>query len=124
MAPHVDISPSHFKTLVRQALDDLPERFQPMLENVAVVIEEEPSAEDLEGLDVDPEEGELLGLYHGVPLTDRGAAYSGLPDRVLIFRGPILRCCANADEVRQEVRETVIHEIGHHFGLDDEEMVF
>ena len=124
MAPHVDISPSYFKTLVREALDDLPERFQPMLENVAVVIEEEPRAEDLKGLDVDPEEGELLGLYHGVPLIDRGAAYSGLPDRVLIFRGPILRCCANADEVRQEVRETVIHEIGHHFGLDDEEMVF
>ncbi|MCH8813323.1 MAG: hypothetical protein IID07_15985, partial [Gemmatimonadetes bacterium] len=59
MASRVDISPRHFKTLVREALEELPERFQPMLENVAVVIEEEPRAEDLEGLDVDPEEGEL-----------------------------------------------------------------
>jgi predicted Zn-dependent protease with MMP-like domain len=119
-----DFSLDEFKAMVMEALEDLPERFQSMLENVAVVVEDEPSPEDLAHLEMDPEDGELLGLYHGVPLTDRDVAYTGLPDRVFVYRGPILRCCASADEVRQQVRETVIHEIGHHVGLGDDEMVF
>lgn len=114
-----------FRALVAEALDDLPERFQSMLANVAVTVEEEPDVEDLERFGIDPEEGgELLGLYHGVPLTDREFAYAGLPDRVVIYRGPILRSCSSPAEARQQIRETVIHEIGHHFGLSDEEMVF
>ncbi len=119
-----DFSLDEFQAMVVEALEDLPQRFQPMLENVAIVVEDEPSPEDLAQLDVDLDDGELLGLYHGVPLTDRDVAYTGLPDRVFIYRGPILRCCASASEVLQQVRETVIHEIGHHFGLSDEEMVF
>ncbi len=112
------------KELVVEALDALPERFQALLENVVVVVENEPSEEDLEQVGMTSDEGELLGLYHGVPLTERDIAYSGLPDRVLIYRGPILRSCADTAEVQQQVRETVIHEIGHHFGLSDDEMVF
>ena len=113
-----------FKELVVEALDALPERFQALLENVAVIVEDEPSKEDLEQVGMTSDEGELLGLYHGVPLTERDIAYSGLPDRVLIYRGPILRSCADNAEVRQQVCETVIHEIGHHFGLSEDEMVF
>ncbi len=113
-----------FKELVVEALDALPERVQALLENVAVVVENEPSEEDLEQVGMTSDEGELLGLYHGVPLTERDVAYTGLPDRVLIYRGPILRSCATTAEVQQQVCETVIHEIGHHFGLSDDEMVF
>ncbi len=113
-----------FKELVVEALDALPERFQALLENVAVVVEDEPSEEDLEQVGMTSDEGELLGLYHGVPLTEREVAYTGLPDRVFIYRGPILRSCAPPAEVRQQVCETVIHEIGLHLGLSDDEMVF
>ncbi len=117
------MQPEEFEAIVRETLEDLPERFKPMLENVAVVVAAEPDPDDLESLGMDPRD-ELFGLYHGVPLTERDIAYSGLPDRVLIYRGPILRSCATAAEVRQQVCETVIHEIGHHFGLSDDEMVF
>ncbi|MCH7490925.1 MAG: metallopeptidase family protein [Gemmatimonadetes bacterium] len=117
------IDPKKFEDIVRQALDDLPERFQPFLENVAVLVEEEPHPDDLEHVGLDPDE-ELFGLYHGVPLTDREVGYTGLPDRVIIYRGPILRSCVTSREVQRQIRETVIHEIGHHLGLGDDDMVF
>lgn len=113
-----------FEALVEQALDGLPEEFARMLDNVAVVVEEEPSEEDLLSVDLDPEEDELFGLYQGTPLSERGAVFDGLPDRVVIYRGPILRECETRREVIREVRETVLHELGHHFGLDEEEMPY
>jgi predicted Zn-dependent protease with MMP-like domain len=117
------MKPSEFEEIVRQTLDDLPEDFKPLLENVVVQVEDEPSPDDLDGVGLESDE-ELLGLYHGVSLLDRGASHTGLPDRVLIYRGPILRCCDTPAEIRQQIRETVIHEIGHHIGLDDDEMVY
>jgi predicted Zn-dependent protease with MMP-like domain len=120
----VRVPPEEFEALVEKALDGLPAEFAELLENVAVMVEEEPDPEDLEAMGFDPDE-ELFGLYHGVPLSDRDAFYSAaLPDRVLIYRGPILRACADRREVIREVRDTVVHELGHHFGLDEDDMPY
>ena len=118
------VSRAEFEELVARALDGLPPDFARLLDNVAVVVEEEPAAEDLLEVGLDPEVDELFGLYQGVPLSERDSFYEALPDRVAVYRGPILRCCESRREVIREVRDTVIHELGHHFGLDDEEMPF
>ncbi len=123
------MSAEDFEQVVKEALDQLPQRFAGLLDNVAVVIEEEPTEEDLEVLeDEDDEEGdedsELLGIYRGVPLTERSFGMPLLPDQVAIFRGPILRIARNRREAVREIRETVIHELGHYFGLGDDEMIF
>jgi predicted Zn-dependent protease with MMP-like domain len=117
------LSRSAFERLVGEALDGLPPQFADLLENVAVVVEEEPDPGVLEEMGMDDDE-ELMGLYLGVPLTERGSQYQSLPDRIAIYRGPVLRCCGSRREIVREVRETVIHELGHYFGLDDEEMPF
>ncbi len=106
-----------------EALDSLPERFAELLDNVVVVVEEEPSASDRDVME-DPAHGELLGLYRGTPMTRRTYDSFRLPDQIAIFRGPILRVTRGAPEAKQQIRETVIHELGHYFGLDDDEMVF
>ena len=107
------ISKSEFEDLVKQALDELPSRFVDLLHNVAVVIEQEPSDEDLDLLD-DPDD-ELLGVFRHHP---------PLPEQVVIFRGPILRTSRNRREAMGEIRDTVMHELGHYFGLDDEGMAY
>lgn len=109
--------------MVAEALDELPPEWAERLDNVAVVVEEEPSEAELRDAGLDPRD-ELLGLYQGVPLHVRDTQYASLPDRIVIYRGPILRCCRNRREVVQAVRETVLHELGHHFGLGEEEMPF
>lgn len=115
-----------FEELVRRALGELPREFAERLENIAVVVEEEPDPDDLRAMGLDPESDndELFGLYQGVPLIERGSSYSELPDRIVIYRGPILRACETRQQVVHEVRDTVIHELGHYFGLDDEEMPY
>ncbi len=113
-----------FERLVGRALDALPPEFARLLENVAVVIEAEPSDEDMRSVGLDPDRDELFGLYQGVPLSERDSFYGELPDRVVIYRGPIERCCRTPGEVRREVRDTVVHELGHHFGLDEEDMPY
>ena len=120
----LQIEPQAFERLVEQALDSLPEDFAQLLDNVAVVVEAEPLDDDLLALGLDPERDELFGLYHGVPLMERNSEYSALPDRIAIYRGPILRYCRTSDEVIREVRDTVIHELGHYFGLADDEMPY
>lgn len=117
------IPPEEFDALVEQALEGLPEQFAELLENVVVMVEEEPDPEDLEALGMEPDE-ELFGLYQGVPLDQRDSFYTALPDRVLIYRGPILRACQSRREVIREVRDTVVHELGHHFGLEEEDMPY
>ena len=121
------VSREEFEALVEEALAQLPEEFAEALDNVAVMVEEEPSDEDLEGVGIDPDDpdrDELFGLYQGTPLTDRDSSYSALPDRVLIYRGPILRACSTRREVIREVRETVQHELGHYFGMEEDELPF
>jgi predicted Zn-dependent protease with MMP-like domain len=109
-----------FEALVRDALDDLPEEFARRLDNVEIVIEDEPDARLLRSLGMDPRRDTLFGLYQGVPLNQRGASYGGmLPDKISIFYRPLLRACRTPERIRQQVRKTVIHEIGHFFGLDD-----
>jgi len=107
------ISRREFEQLVEDALDALPTRFADLLDNVAVVVEEEPSHEDLDLLD-DPDD-DLLGVFRVHP---------PLPDQVVIFRGPILRNTRNRREAIREIRDTVIHELGHYFGLDDDGMAY
>ncbi len=118
---------AEFERVVGEALDSLPKRFADLVENVVVAVEEEPSEEDLESLADDPDdpdgEAELLGIYRGVALTER-SAYDAplLPDEIAVFRGPINRVARTREEAVAEVRETVIHELGHYFGLGDGEM--
>ena len=105
-----DMAPSRFEELVGQALDLLPPRFAAAMDNVVILVEER-NAED----------PSLLGLYHGIALTERTADYGGvLPDRISIYRAAILDICDSEDDVVDEIAVTVMHEIGHHFGLDDE----
>lgn len=120
------IPPREFERLVEQALADLPPQFAELLENIAVVVEEEPSEEDLELLGDDRDEyDELLGIYRGIALTHRTHdMLPALPDQVAIFRGPINRISMTRGQAIRQIRETVIHELGHYFGLHDEDMVF
>ena len=119
------LSERRFRELVGEALDGLPPEFGELLDNVAVVVEDEPSEEELHELGMDPRGGEeLLGLYQGTPLDARGFDYGGLPDRVVIYRGPILRIASTRREVIEQVQETVLHELGHHFGLEEDDLPF
>jgi predicted Zn-dependent protease with MMP-like domain len=113
-----------FSELVADALDSLPEEFLDKMENVEVLIEEWPSREDLEEAGLDPRDrAALLGLYHGVPLTHRGSFYSALPDTITIFQKPIERLCgSDGDDIREQVRHTVIHEIAHYYGISDDRL--
>jgi predicted Zn-dependent protease with MMP-like domain len=123
MAGDLWLGRSAFERLVEEALDGLPRQFAAMLENVAVVVEEEPDPETLAELGMEPDE-ELMGLYLGIPITQRDTQYQALPDRIAIYRGPVLRLCGSRREVVREVRDTVVHELGHYFGLEDEEMPY
>lgn len=108
-----------FTQLVAAALDALPWQFRKQLQNIAVLVEEAPSQALLERMGLWPSRT-LLGLYQGVPLPERGHAYGNvLPDRITIYQQPIEASCSTLDEVKALVQTTVIHEIGHYFGLDD-----
>jgi predicted Zn-dependent protease with MMP-like domain len=116
----MQLSPRAFEDLVAEVLDDLPEPFATLMENVDVVVEDEPTAEQLETV---LEAETLFGLYEGVPQTERDGGYSFvLPDKITIFRGPLQRACADPDELFEEVAVTVVHEIAHHFGISDERL--
>ena len=112
-------SQAQFEELVAEALDDLPAEIQGWLDNVAVLVAEAPTAEQLRRAGV--ARGHLLlGLYEGVPRTRRGVTYGQIqPDKILIFQRPIERHCRTRQQVREQVRQTVLHEIGHHFGMNE-----
>lgn len=122
---HQRISPETFDALVKQALGDLPPRYGQLLEEVSIVVEPEPPAEVLEDLELESQD-DLLGLYQGVSLADQSFFQTGgqQPPRIAIYRGPILRLCRTEEEIRQEICDTIVHELGHHVGLDDEEMPY
>lgn len=112
------VSRERFYKLVEEALDGLPREFRRHMRNVEVVIEDHPPRE----LGI-PKGEPVLGLYQGVPLCDRSVMASGtMPDIIFLFRRNIGRICSSEEEIRTEVRDTVLHEIGHHFGLDEEEL--
>jgi predicted Zn-dependent protease with MMP-like domain len=108
-----------FEKLVAQALDSLPDEVQGWLDNVAVVVGERPTPEQLQQAGLRPGD-QLFGLYVGVPKTRRGFTYGeALPDKIIIFKRPIERVCRTRAQVRDQVCRTVLHEIGHHFGMDE-----
>ncbi len=112
-----------FEKVVAQALDGLPEEIAERLENLAVVVEDEPGDEDLAEVDLDPERDELFGIYQGVSLPERGVTFGPvLPDRIAIFRMPLLRCCRDRRELIREIQDTVVHEVGHYFGLGEDDL--
>jgi predicted Zn-dependent protease with MMP-like domain len=114
---------AEFERVVSEALESLPKRFADLIENVVIAVEDEPTADDLESIEDDADgDSELLGIYRGVALTERTHDMLLLPDEIAVFRGPINRVTRTRHEAVQEVRETVIHELGHYFGLGDEEM--
>ena len=111
-----------FRRLVTEVLETLPREFAERLENVAVVVEDEPTREQIRGAGLDPRDDTLFGLYEGVPLEARGHEYTALPDKISIFYRPIVESCSSAAEIRDEIRTTVLHEVAHFFGIDDEDL--
>lgn len=109
----IDVPREHFEELVSEALDAIPPDLARVLSNCVVLVED----------DVPPGSPSLLGLYEGTPLTERGQWYSGvLPDRITVYRLPILSMCATDQDVVDEVRITVIHEVAHHFGIEEDRL--
>ncbi len=111
-----DLRRARFARLVSRALDGLPAEFRERMRNIEVTVDDEPDAA-LRG-----ERGDLLGLYEGIPLTERGLDEPYLPDRITIFRRPIERMSASPRRQAEIVRDTVVHEIAHHFGISDERL--
>ena len=113
---------ARFEQLVSEALASIPRRFRVAIHNVAIVVEDEPSAQLLAELEIEPPDT-LLGLYQGTPLTERRWDYGNtLPDRVVLFQGPIERDSEDEDDMKAAIAETLIHELGHYFGLSEEEI--
>ena len=111
-----------FTQLVEEALREIPRRFRREMKNVAVIVEDEPSPAILAEMEIEPGDT-LFGLYQGTPLPERGWSYgNALPDRISIFQAPIEEACRDDEEIRDCVAETVIHEFGHYFGMNEEEI--
>ena len=109
----MDLDDDAFEELVGDALDRIPGPLADLMDNVVVLVEEEPPQDD----------PDLLGLYVGTPLTERDSGYTFQPpDQVFVFRGPLLRMCQDSEELAEEIEITVVHEIAHHFGIDDEQL--
>ncbi len=108
----IELSREAFEELVSDALDRLPAEIARLMDNVAVFVEDDaPAGED------------VLGLYEGIPLTERDNGYvMALPDRITIYRNPVLAACDGPDQVREQVEITVVHEVAHHFGIDDDQL--
>ena len=123
MSP-VHLSDEEFEAAVGDALDTIPGELADQMDNVVILVRDEPEPELLTADDYN-EDGlpTLLGLYDGIPLTERDDAWSVvLPDRILIFKGPLERWCSNREELTAEIGVTVIHEVAHHFGIDDDRL--
>lgn len=109
----ISLAPAEFEELVSKALDTIPTELTSMIENCVIVVDDYPP----------PDQPGLLGLYEGIPLTERGEFYSAvLPDKISIYRQPTLAICDTMEDVIEEVHITVVHEIAHHFGIDDDRL--
>ena len=118
-----------FEAAIDEALDELPPRFLKALDNVGIAMEDEPDEEALEEAEYGTQDlasGELLGLYVGVPLTERGEGYGefgcDLPDFITIFKGPHERAFSSRKQIVDEIKKTVVHEIGHYFGMSEDDL--
>ena len=110
---------ARFEALVKEALQSLPPRFKKHLHNLAVMVEDRPGQSGGGGA----RPGLLLGLYHGLPYKDRGATYgSPVPDVIVVYQEPIERISSTEEEVRDRIRQVVLHEVGHYFGLSEKEL--
>jgi len=121
------LSPSlrrRFDELLEEILESLPDNIHEVMEEVPLIVEDEPPDYLLDEMDIDPDETDLCGLHWGIPLTERSVQHSGtMPDRMMLFRGPIIRTAGNRrSDVREQIRITLLHEIGHHFGLNEEDL--
>lgn len=108
----MDVGRAEFERLVEAALDAIPEEIARQVENVVVLVEDDPPADD----------PDLLGVYEGVSLTERTHDHTGLPDRITVFRRPLMEMCRDREELVHEIGVTVVHEVAHHFGIDDERL--
>jgi len=115
------LTENDFEQLVVDVLDSLPESLLNMIDNVDVVIEPRPTREQLDSVGISS--GSLFGLYEGIPLTMRDSGYSIVaPDKITIFQRVIEQACSNEEEIADQVRTTVIHEVAHHFGIDEDKL--
>jgi predicted Zn-dependent protease with MMP-like domain len=116
------VTRQRFERLVREAIDSIPKRFQRAMDNIVIVVEDEPSDDLLDEMGIDPPDT-LFGLYQGTPLTERTSSYGNvLPDRIVLFQGPIEDDSETEDDVVVAIGETLIHEVGHYFGLSEDEI--
>ncbi len=116
------LSRKRFEALVVSAMETIPEMIRAQMDNVDVVVEQRPTKAQRASLDLAPDEL-LFGLYEGTPLTQRGIMTEALlPDKITIFQGPLEDACATEEEIGEEIRKTVVHEIAHHFGIDESKL--
>ncbi|MGO1166656.1 MAG: metallopeptidase family protein [Janibacter sp.] len=120
----MQISDEDFESAMRAALDEVPQELLGMLDNVAFFVEDEPGAEHADPGLTPEDNASLLGIYMGTPLTERdgGWAAGALPDRIVLFRGPLTRMCTDLDDLREEIAITIVHEAGHHVGIDEDRL--
>jgi predicted Zn-dependent protease with MMP-like domain len=117
----MNLSNREFETLVEDGLALIPAEIRAFMDNVQIIVEETPSRKLLKQLHV-PAGDALFGLYEGVPLSERSSSYSAFPDRIIIFRRPLIDEFHNPHELRREIARTVIHEVAHHFGIDEDRL--
>jgi predicted Zn-dependent protease with MMP-like domain len=118
------LTKAEFEKLVEKAIAELPEEFKSRIDNVVIAVEDEPTDEDYELTDT-PDDEELFGIYRGPMRTEMTwDMLPGLPPQVAVFRGPILRNTSNSREAVKEIKDTLVHELGHYFGLEDDEMPY
>ena len=108
--------------VVEETIKTLPEEFSGALDNVGLVVEPWPTEEEFESIKAHPTNTLLFGLYHGIPKTKRPWSYSALPDKITIYAGPILMMSKDLEDAKKRIKNTVLHEIGHHFGMSDSQL--
>ena len=108
--------------IVEESVKGLPEEFSSKLDNVGFIVEAWPTRDEFASIKAHSSNTLLFGLYHGVPKTKRLSSYSSLPDKIIIYAGPILMISRDLEDARQRIKKTVLHEIGHHFGMNDKQL--
>jgi predicted Zn-dependent protease with MMP-like domain len=117
------LTDKEIKKLAAEIIAELPEEFRSRVENLEIVVEKRPTKSLLRSLDLDPEDDTLFGLYQGVPLPERSATNPPiLPDKITLFSEPLIECFPDPDEFRHELKLTIIHELAHYFGMDEDEI--